>query len=653
MTLYTKSARVWIKHSEKVWEAAVVVENYKGQVLKNDLTSLSYLQEPVVMYNLQVRFCMHSAIYTNCGIVLSEAYKEVPAKYAMRYFATVGGSAEETSVEKKALASNPIMEAIGNEKTTHNNNSSSFGKFIEIYFNKKYHIQGASIQTYPLEKFRIVFQTPDERNYIFYQLCAVHHNPQFPSPASPDIDDVSDEDMFKVICNVLIKLNFSEEQQENMWKILTAILHLGNEDIEDAAADNGESSAIKADDHHLLTLCELLDLTAADFRSWLCLRKIVSIRAVIFKNIIVDEAHGSLEKNRDTVLEDQINVLKSSKNKLVRMLFRDESDEGRLIVPAMNVKVVPTRPSHTVVSKHKKSVGSQFQDSLNTLMGTLNAITPHYVCCIKPNDHKKPFKYNTVKAVQQLRARGDLETIRISSAGFPSSWTYADFLQRYRMLCKHDTKKNNMKATSEKILNIQDPDKFKYEKTNIFSRAGQVTYLETLRADKLLRHVLGWVKRTQYAINKCVLSIHTYARGYLAKRHYRLLLLNHKAIIIHKYMRGWLARRKCLHKRRCFIIAQLAVCRWLARCQLKNLKQNVRSFEHVKKLNKGLENKIIPLQQRIEELVKENSSVKSVQHEVQPIGAEERMKTRPEQEKIFLISVQDQGRDAYQKLVAE
>lgn len=65
-------------------------------------------------------------------------------------------------------------------------------------------------------------------------------------------------------------------------------------------------------------------------------------------------------------------------------------------------------------------VGSQFRDSLNMLMSTLNATTPHYVRCIKPNDNKVPFEYNPVRAVQQLRACGVLETIRISAAGFPS-----------------------------------------------------------------------------------------------------------------------------------------------------------------------------------------------------------------------------------------
>ena len=95
----------------------------------------------------------------------------------MRYFATVGGSATETQVEKKVLASSPIMEAFGNAKTTRNDNSSRFGKFIEIQFNPQWHIQGGSMRTYLLEKSRVVFQAPDERNYhIFYQMCAARNS---------------------------------------------------------------------------------------------------------------------------------------------------------------------------------------------------------------------------------------------------------------------------------------------------------------------------------------------------------------------------------------------------------------------------------------------------------------------------------------------
>jgi myosin-5 len=67
-------------------------------------------------------------------------------------------------------------------------------------------------------------------------------------------------------------------------------------------------------------------------------------------------------------------------------------------------------------------------------MRTLNTTEPHYVRCIKPNDNKAAFEFNNIRAVQQLRACGVLETIRISSNGFPSRWSYQDFANRYRVL---------------------------------------------------------------------------------------------------------------------------------------------------------------------------------------------------------------------------
>ena len=200
----------------------------------DDLTNLNYLHEPGVLQSLKYRYS-RKTIYTYSGIVLiavnpferlqlygseivkaysgrrkgdlephlfaiaEDAYrcmkmdsinqsiivsgesgsgKTVSAKYIMRYFATVdrADSLDETpngAVEEQVIATNPLMEAFGNAKTTRNDNSSRFGKFIEINFNKSNEIVGATMRTYLLERSRIVFQSDTERNYhIFYQLCA-------------------------------------------------------------------------------------------------------------------------------------------------------------------------------------------------------------------------------------------------------------------------------------------------------------------------------------------------------------------------------------------------------------------------------------------------------------------------------------------------
>lgn len=158
----------------------------------------------------------------------SGAGKTVSAKYAMRYFAAVGGNESETQIERKILASSPIMEAIGNAKTTRNDNSSRFGKFTKLLFTNQLNVMsltGATMKTYLLEKSRVVFQAPDERNYhIFYQLCAarerwpelhLEHQDKFKflnQGRTPDIPKMSDLEQFAETHNALVTLGFSTDE---------------------------------------------------------------------------------------------------------------------------------------------------------------------------------------------------------------------------------------------------------------------------------------------------------------------------------------------------------------------------------------------------------------------------------------------------------
>ncbi|XP_054842778.1 unconventional myosin-Vb isoform X2 [Eublepharis macularius] len=872
---------------------------------ENDLTALSYLHEPAVLHNLKVRFLESNHIYTYCGIVLvainpyeqlpiygqdviyaysgqnmgdmdphifavaEEAYKQmardeknqsiivsgesgagktVSAKYAMRFFASVGGSSSETNIEEKVLASSPIMESIGNAKTTRNDNSSRFGKYIQIGFDKRYHIIGANMRTYLLEKSRVVFQAEDERNYhIFYQLCASSGLPEFKDLSltcaedffytaqggDTSIDGVDDASDFEKTRQAFTLLGVKESHQMAIFKILAAILHLGNVDVQPER--DGESCTILKQDEHLHNFCRLLGVEHSQMEHWLCHRKLVTTSETYIKTMSAQQAvnarnalakhiyaqlfnwivqhinkalyttvkqhsfigvldiygfetfevnsfeqfcinyaneklqqqfnlhvfkleqeeymkeqipwtlidfydnqpcidlieaklgifdlldeeckvpkgtdenwaqklydrHGGsqhfqkprmsntsfivvhfadkveyqcdgfLEKNRDTVHEEQINILKASKYPMVADLFHD-GKEGKAGAAAgkgasSKVNIRSARPAVKAANKeHKKTVGHQFRNSLHLLMETLNATTPHYVRCIKPNDEKLPFSFDPKRAVQQLRACGVLETIRISAAGYPSRWTYHDFFNRYRVLMKKRdlSKKADKKAICKTVLEnlIKDPDKFQFGRTKIFFRAGQVAYLEKLRADKfrgatimIQKTVRGWLQRLKYKrmreaaiqiqrhtrghlarrmadrlrktkaaiifqkqyrmlrirrayqmIRGAAITIQAFTRGMFVRRNFQKLLAEHKAIVIQKHARAWMARKHFLRFRCAAVVVQCYFRRMKARQELKALKIEARSAEHLKRLNVGMENKVVQLQRKIDEQNKEH-----------------------------------------------
>ncbi len=177
----------------------------------------------------------------------------------------------------------------------------------------------------------------------------------------------------------------------------------------------------------------------------------------------------------------------------------------------------------------KKTVSSQFRESLNNLMIAHNSTTPHYVRCIKPNDAKASFQFDVKRAAEQLRACGVLETVRISAAGYPSRWTYQEFFQRYRLLV--NSKLINMLKLREACENIlvkliADQKKYLFDKTKIFFMAGQVAYLEKLRTEKLRpcavmiqKHVRGRQARYRFIeIKRVTQCLQRYARVMLAKK---------------------------------------------------------------------------------------------------------------------------------------
>ncbi|XP_071812274.1 unconventional myosin-X-like isoform X4 [Apostichopus japonicus] len=188
-----------------------------------------------------------------CVLISGEsgAGKTESTKFILNYLSVMsqGTSAGDISpsnnirVEDNILESSPILEAFGNAKTIYNNNSSRFGKFIQLHFSQSGSIEGGKIRDYLLEKNRVVGQNPGERNYhVFYALMAAadaQMKEQFglTKPTDfwylnqsgcvndPSLDDKGD---FVKIRNAFKVMKFSDEQIADVFQLLAAILHVGN-----------------------------------------------------------------------------------------------------------------------------------------------------------------------------------------------------------------------------------------------------------------------------------------------------------------------------------------------------------------------------------------------------------------------------------------
>ncbi|KXZ52496.1 MYO1A protein [Gonium pectorale] len=342
--VHTVGTKVWIRDEKEAWIKGEVVKVEEEHVLVrteatglevkckpedaplqnphnnrgvDDMTTLSYLHEPAVLWNLNTRYA-YDDIYTYTGTILiainpfaalphlygehmmnqyrgvdigdyaphvyaiadaayrqmrkemkgqsilvsgeSGAGKTETSKLIMKYLAYMGGyseAGEQTgsgrSVEEQVLESNPLLEAFGNAKTTRNNNSSRFGKYVEINFNDKGVISGAAIRTYLLERSRVVAINNPERNYhIFYQLCDgaspeqrsawrlknaqeyryLNQSTCFQLPGTDNAED------FKRTIYAMERVGIPAADREAIFRTVAAILHLGNIDFNPGPEDS-------------------------------------------------------------------------------------------------------------------------------------------------------------------------------------------------------------------------------------------------------------------------------------------------------------------------------------------------------------------------------------------------------------------------------
>jgi len=181
-----------------------------------------------------------------CVIISGEsgAGKTVAAKYIMSYLAKVsGGGSKVQHVKDIIIQSNPLLEAFGNAKTVRNNNSSRFGKYMEIQFSRAGVPVGGKISNFLLEKSRVVSQNTKERNFhIFYQLLRGGDSqmketlglvtPDYyfylNQSGCYDVDGTNDAQEFRDTETAMNVIGISEEDQETVWWCVAGIIHLGN-----------------------------------------------------------------------------------------------------------------------------------------------------------------------------------------------------------------------------------------------------------------------------------------------------------------------------------------------------------------------------------------------------------------------------------------
>ena len=205
----------------------------------------------------------------------SGAGKTHATRSLMKFLAHVSSNKSNNNIQNKVIQSNPILEAFGNAKTLRNDNSSRFGKFIKLLFNKNNQLTGSQINTYLLEKTRVIHQEENERNFhIFYQLLESNKKDDYFLKSCEDYkylnnkyilrnDDVLDKDDFKLTMNAFYIMGFTKDEIDLIFKTVASILHIGNINFTEKGIENNVI---------LLPILQMLEIDKEILVNALCFR---------------------------------------------------------------------------------------------------------------------------------------------------------------------------------------------------------------------------------------------------------------------------------------------------------------------------------------------------------------------------------------------
>ncbi|TQS33745.1 hypothetical protein Golomagni_05898, partial [Golovinomyces magnicellulatus] len=218
----------------------------------------------------------------------SGAGKTENTKKVIQYLAAVAqadngsrGRGQHANLSQQILRANPILEAFGNAQTVRNHNSSRFGKFIRIEFNRTGAIAGAYIDWYLLEKSRVVRINEQERNYhIFYQLLkgspsqmrkqflldgTTVEDFNYTRNGNDSIVGVSDQEEWDALIEAFAIMGFSDEEQTSILRTVAAVLHLGNIEVVKESRSGDQASLGPKAKEQVAKVCKLLGVPVEPF----------------------------------------------------------------------------------------------------------------------------------------------------------------------------------------------------------------------------------------------------------------------------------------------------------------------------------------------------------------------------------------------------